>query len=438
MDIIASGGKLQGEINLPGDKSISHRALILGSLAKGQTIVNGLLTGKDCLATLDAMRQLGVHIEQSSGTVHIEGVGLQGLKAVKQPIDCGNSGTALRLLAGVLAGRTFDSTLQGDNSLNSRPMERIVVPLTKMGARIDAHQRGAKITAPLTIHGNPLLQGIDYSLPIASAQVKSCLLFAGLSARGKTHLVEHQPTRDHTERLLQAFGADIQISQNQILLTPGKILQGQEITIPGDLSSAAFFIVGATLAKGSHLILRNVGVNPRRTGILLILQKMGANIRLFNDKILGNEPVADIEITSAPLRGIEVPMAWVVSAIDEFPIIFIAAAFAQGKTIIRGIEELRYKETDRIEVMAKGLADLGVKLEVMSDGIMIQGSERIAGDTIESAGDHRVAMAFAISSILAKEPLRIKNCDNIATSFPNFSELANQLGLSIRVIKTDE
>ncbi|MFI4936953.1 MAG: 3-phosphoshikimate 1-carboxyvinyltransferase [Candidatus Berkiellales bacterium] len=426
------GGTLQGDITLPGDKSISHRAIILGSIAQGKTEITHFLPGEDCLATLKAMRALGVTIENPTPeTVIVHGVGLHGLKPPKHPIDCGNSGTSMRLLSGLLAAQPFSSTLIGDNSLTQRPMERIISPLKQMGANIEG-QAGCP---PLTILPTKGLNGIHYSLPMASAQVKSCLLLAGLYASGKTTLVENIPSRDHTERMLKALGAQLQGKHNQITLTPGNELLGQTITVPSDISSAAFFIAGASFTPGSHLRLQQVGVNPKRLGIITILREMGANITLHHERLLNDEPIADIEVKGSKLNGITVLNEWVPSAIDEFPMIFVAAALAKGETIIRGIQELRFKETDRIAAMAEGLKTLGVSLAILPDGIIIRGGE-IKGGTVDSKGDHRIAMAFAMASLAVNAPILIRDCQNIATSFPNFCALAAKLGLNIKEVGT--
>ncbi len=432
--VVKNGGVLNGEVRIPSDKSISHRAIILGSIAHGKSLLHGFLKSKDCLATLHAMQQLGVHIENvSSQTICVHGVGLHGLKAPIKPIDCGNAGTGMRLLAGLLAGQSFTSELQGDHSLSGRPMERIVHPLQKMGAKLVGHEVNNKIFAPLQFQKSTL-QGIHYTLPVASAQVKSCLLIAGLYAQGETVLIEKEPTRDHTERLLQSFGCSLTVNKSEMTLNPGDELKGREIFIPGDISSAAFFIAGAAMVPGFHVILHEVGVNPRRIGIIHILKQMGANITLNNQRLMSEEPVADIEIKGTQLKGIEVPNEWVASAIDEFPILFIAAASAQGKTIFRGLEELRVKETDRLQVMATGLKVCGVDVESLPDGLIILGTP-LQGGVINSQGDHRVAMAFALASVVSKNPITILDCENIATSFPNFCGIANELGLRMEEVR---
>lgn len=415
---------IQGEITVPADKSISHRALILSALAQGQSVIHNFLESQDCLATLNNLRQLGVAIQVRAGKVFIQGNGLYGLHA-SAPLYCGNSGTTLRLMAGVLSAQPFESTLYGDDSLNQRPMARIIAPLKQMGVDIKA---ATNMTAPLLITGNPHLQAISYILPQASAQVKSCLLLAGLYAKQETVLIEKVKTRDHSERMLHTFGVRIKRQGDQIVLKPGA-LQAQEIKVPGDISSAAFFIVAATLLPGSHLLIRQVGINPQRIGILFILKQMGAQITVHAKRAFNGEPVADIEIKASTLRGIEVPREYIATAIDEFPIIFVAAVFAQGETLIRGIQELRVKESDRIQVMAQGLQTLGASLEVFEDGLLIQGST-LKGGVVDSQYDHRVAMAFAIAALRAQQTVRVLNA-NMDTSFPGFCDLAQKLGLSI-------
>jgi 3-phosphoshikimate 1-carboxyvinyltransferase len=419
---------LSSSIQVPGDKSISHRALIFGAIATGKTEIRGLLMGADNLATLEIMRALGVKI-QSLGDGHflISGVGLKGLKMPGKELDCGNSGTAMRLLTGLLSGQFFDSVLIGDPSLTQRPMARVVKPLEKMGAKITMSEKG---TAPLKINGHQKLRGIRYEMPVASAQVKSCLLLAGLYAEGETEIIETGPSRDHTERMLRAFKADIQVDGNKIRLLPGNALIAANIDVPGDISSAAFFMVAATIVENSEIVLTKVGINPTRIGIITILNVMGADISLENEHVVGDEPVADIRIKSAKLHGIEIPVEQVPLAIDEFPIIFIAAACAKGKTILKGAHELRVKETDRILAMAKGLEILGISTEILEDGLIIEGGT-FSGGTVESYDDHRIAMAFAIAGAVAKTPITIKNTENVATSFPNFIELAASVGCQV-------
>ncbi|MGD9591687.1 MAG: 3-phosphoshikimate 1-carboxyvinyltransferase [Candidatus Berkiella sp.] len=431
--VVKSSSPIQGHIQVPGDKSISHRALIIGSISIGETIVDGLLEGLDCLATLNAMRTLGVLIEKIGFQKYrIQGDGMNILHSPSKPIDCNNSGTAMRLLAGLLAPQPFDSILQGDASLSKRPMERIIQPLSLMGAHIQGVNKDNKICAPLSIHGKSL-QGIDYTLPVQSAQIKSCILLAGLYAKGKTIIREKGESRDHTERLLKSFGCDIRVEDNQITLHPGNPLKGQTLHIPGDISSAAFFIGAASMQVGAHLVVQNVGVNPKRIGLLHILHEMGADISLQNQREQNDELVADLVINGAQLQGIDVPTKWVVSAMDEFPILFIVAACAKGETRISGISELRVKESDRLSVMCKGLKALGIYVKELEDGVIIQGGH-LTGGKVNSEGDHRIAMAFAMAAFATHEEIHIQDCENINTSFPSFCDLALEVGLQIKKI----
>lgn len=422
------GGKLNGVARVPGDKSISHRAIMLGALADGTTRISGFLEGEDALATLAAFRAMGVEIEgPTDGNVSVHGVGLHGLRAPPAPLDLGNAGTGMRLLCGLLAGQVFDTELTGDASLRSRPMARVIDPLVKMGAEIQSAEGGKP---PLRIRGGLRLQGIHYDLPIASAQVKSCLLLAGLYGAGRTSVTEPAPTRDHSERMLRGFAYPVQSANGEISLEGGGALRACEIDIPGDISSAAFFLVGASIARDSDLLLTHVGVNPTRTGVLDILRLMGADITLSNSREVGGEPVADIRVRYAPLRGIEIPVELVPLAIDEFPALFIAAACAEGRTVLHGAEELRVKESDRIAAMAEGLTTLGVVNEVLPDGIIIEGGT-MGGGVIRTHHDHRIAMSFAIAALQAREAITVLDCDHVATSFPGFDTLAGQLGLRI-------
>ncbi len=368
---VAPGGKLTGRVRVPGDKSISHRSIMLGSLAEGMTEVSGFLEGEDSLATLAAFRSLGVTIEgPEQGRVGIHGVGLRGLAAPGQALDLGNSGTSMRLMAGLLAGQAFDTTLTGDASLSGRPMKRVVEPLTRMGAHITPTDAG---TAPLLIKGGMQLRGIDYAMPVASAQVKSSLLLAGLYASGRTCVTEPAPTRDHTERMLVGMGYPLRREAGRVCLEGGHALRGISIDIPADISSAAFFLVGASIAPGSDLILEHVGINPTRTGVINILQRMGASIRIENRREAGGEPVADLHVRSASLHGIDIPSELVPLAIDEFPVLFVAAACASGRTVLTGAQELRVKESDRIQVMADGLRTLGISATATPDGMIVEG-----------------------------------------------------------------
>ncbi len=421
---------LQGSIDVPGDKSISHRAVMLGAIAQGTTIINGFLSGEDCLATLNAFRAMGVSIEgPTHRRVVIQGVGKHGLKKPLDTLDCGNSGTTMRLLSGLLAAQNFSSTLTGDASLLKRPMERVARPLRQMGAEMLTSEG----KPPLIIHGTNQLQGTVYEMPEASAQVKSCLLLAGMYAHGETTVIETGLTRDHTERMLTTFSYPILKSENAITINANSECHGVSLMVPGDISSAAFFIVAATLIPHSDLWIRNVGINPTRTGILAILKRMGASIEVVNKRLYGEEPVADIHVRSASLEGIEIPSSLVPTAIDEFPIIFIAAACAKGHTLLHGARELRYKESDRIGVMVDGLRSLGIDAQALDDGVHIRGGQ-FQGGCVDSMHDHRIAMSFAIAGALAKEPVTIKHCDAIATSFPSFVSLAQGLGMRIREV----
>lgn len=422
------GRPLQGRVRVPGDKSISHRSIMLGSLAEGVTEVSGFLEGEDSLATLNAFRAMGVTIERPGpGDVRIHGVGMQGLKAPAQALDLGNSGTSMRLMAGLMAGQTFDVTLIGDSSLSRRPMERVAKPLRLMGAVIDTADKGCP---PMHIHGQARLKGIDYATPMASAQVKSCLLLAGLYAEGETRVTEPAPTRDHTERMLQGFGYSVQVNGLTCAVTGGGRLQATSIEVPADISSAAFFMVAASIIPSSDIVLEHVGVNPTRTGVIDILRLMGANIALENERVVGGEPVADIRVRAARLHGIDIPEHLVPLAIDEFPVLFVAAAVASGTTRLSGAEELRVKESDRIQVMADNLIAVGVKARATPDGMVIEGGP-IGGGQVDSHGDHRIAMSFTVAAQLASGPITIADCANVATSFPGFVALASAAGMTV-------
>ncbi|MDH0287790.1 bifunctional prephenate dehydrogenase/3-phosphoshikimate 1-carboxyvinyltransferase [Pseudomonas sp. GD04087] len=422
------GGRLSGRVRVPGDKSISHRSIMLGSLAEGTTEVQGFLEGEDALATIQAFRDMGVVIEgPHHGRVTVHGVGLHGLKTPPGPIYLGNSGTSMRLLSGLLAAQPFDTTLTGDASLSKRPMNRVAKPLREMGAVIETGPEGRP---PLTIRGGQKLTGMHYDMPMASAQVKSCLLLAGLYAAGETSTTEPAPTRDHTERMLRGFGYPVDVEGATARVESGHKLSATSIEVPADISSAAFFLVAASIAEGSDLTLEHVGINPTRTGIIDILKLMGADITLENQREVGGEPVADIRVRSAQLKGIDIPEDLVPLAIDEFPVLFVAAASAEGRTVLRGAEELRVKESDRIQVMADGLLALGVKCEPTPDGIIIDGGS-YGGGEVWSHGDHRIAMSFSVASLRAGAPIRIHDCANVATSFPNFLGLASGAGIRV-------
>ena len=416
---------IAGRVRVPGDKSISHRALMFGAIATGTTQVEGFLEGEDCLATLRAVASLGVNVQRpAAGEVVIEGVGLRGLGRPRSVLDMGNAGTAMRLFMGLLAAQGFDSELIGDESLMRRPMERVAKPLRAMGAQIET-QDGRP---PVRIRGGAALRGLRYEMPMASAQVKSAILLAGLYAEGETTVVEPAVTRDHTERMLQSFGANVVARGGSATVLPAAQLEAARISVPGDFSSAAFFIVAACIGAREPFVIEGVGVNPTRTGLLEMLALMGADLRLVNHRSAGAEPVADIEVRPARLRGIRVPERLVPLAIDEFPAFFIAAACADGETVVTGAEELRVKESDRIAVMARGLDALGVPNEVRADGLSIEGGP-FGGGVVDSHGDHRVAMSFAVASLRASAPIEIRDVANVGTSFPGFASTARSVGL---------
>lgn len=428
---VMPGGALRGTISVPGDKSVSHRSVMLGSLALGTTCVSNFLEGEDTRATAAAFRAMGVKIEaDGSGGLQILGRGLHGLEAPNAPLDLGNSGTAMRLMAGVLCGQRFDSELTGDESLNSRPMGRIVDPLRQMGADIRAQADG---TAPLIIRGNQNLAGIRYDMPVASAQVKSALLFAGLYATGATSVTSPGVCRDHTERMLQGFGYPVRSDGAEITLEGGHDLAARDVQVPSDVSSAAFFLVGASIAADSDLTLTGVGMNPTRAGVVNILQMMGAHIEVLNERDASGEPVADLRVRGSKLTGIDVPRTLVANAIDEFPAIFVAAACADGETRVTGARELRVKESDRIGAMADGLAALGASVIPLDDGMVVSGGA-LNGGTVRSRGDHRIAMALAMAGLRSSKPVVVEDCANVATSFPNFVELAESAGLGIGIL----
>jgi 3-phosphoshikimate 1-carboxyvinyltransferase len=426
--VVEPAAGVGGEVTVPGDKSVSHRAVMFGALASGRTHVTGFLEGEDCLSTMKAVAHLGVHVERpGAGEVVVDGVGLHGLRAPAVTLDMGNAGTAMRLFMGLLSAQPFDSELIGDESLMRRPMERAAKPLREMGAQITT-QDGKP---PVRIKGGARLHGIRYEMPVASAQVKSAVLLAGLYASGTTTVVEPAVTRDHTERMLQSFGCEVRARDGVVSLEAPQQLQGTQIRVPGDISSAAFFLVAACLGAREPFTIRDVGVNPTRTGILEMLALMGADLRLINHRSWGMEPVADIEVRPSQLHGARIPERLVPLAIDEFPALFVAAACAEGETLVTGAEELRVKESDRIAAMARGFEVLGIRHEVLPDGMRIQGGQPFGGGTIDSRGDHRIAMAFAMASLRASAPIEILDTANVATSFPGFAALANSVGLKI-------
>lgn len=440
---VQPSGVLKGEVHVPGDKSISHRSIMFGSLASGTTKISGFLQGEDSLATLNAFREMGVTIDgpDEKANIIIEGVGMHGLKKPKNPIYLGNSGTSMRLLTGLLAAQNFDLSLTGDSSLSSRPMKRVIAPIKEMGAKIES---GLKSTAPLKIQNSlkkQALKGIAYSLPMASAQVKSCILLAGMYGEGKTCVTEPAPTRDHTERMLKGFAYPLEINslgegRTQICINGGAQLKACDLHVPADISSAAFFMVAATIAHGSSITIKHVGINPTRIGIINILQLMGADITLENNKTVGGEPVADIIVCSAKLQGIEIPEDQVPLAIDEFPVIAIAAACAEGQTILTGAEELRVKESDRIQAMIDGLTILGIECEGTEDGMVINGG-KLSGGEVDSLGDHRIAMSFVVAALRASGEINILDCANVNTSFPGFVQIAKDSGINISMDYTE-
>ncbi len=432
LDWLAQRGQpLTGRLRVPGDKSISHRSIMFGSLAEGITRVRGFLEGEDTLHTAAAFRAMGVRIEAPApGERIVHGVGLHGLQKPEGVLDMGNAGTGMRLLAGVMAGQRFESTLIGDESLSRRPMKRVLDPLSRMGARIESREGGL---APLRILPAPEgLVGIDYASPVASAQVKSCVLLAGLYARGTTRVREPHATRDHTERMLRAFGVTVSESDGWIAVSEGARLRATELTVPSDVSSAAFFLVAASVIPGSNLLLEGVGMNALRTGVISALRLMGADIVASNERLVGDEPVADLRVRHARLRGIAVPEALVPDMIDEFPAFFVAATRAEGETRVSGAAELRVKESDRLAAMTRVLRAMGASIEETPDGAIIQGGAALNGARVDSLGDHRIAMAAAVAAQVASGPVTIGDCENVATSFPGFVELARSVGFELR------
>lgn len=410
--------KISGDIIVPGDKSISHRAILLSSLKEGVTDISHLCMGEDVLCTVNIMRELGVVITLDAEKTSVQGVGLYGLHAPKKPLYCGNSGTTMRLLCGLLCAQPFDSVLIGDASLTKRPMLRVAAPLRLMGAKIHLSSND---TAPIEIMGNQKLRGIPYESHIPSAQVKSAILLAGVYAEGETAVVETVKTRDHTEKMMSHFNSHSHSHSH--------------LPIPGDISSAAFFIVAACITPNSNLIIRRVGVNPFRTGVIDILKLMGADITIFNETQDGAEPVADLQIRYAPLHGITIPRELVSKAIDELPVVLMAAVCAKGDTILRHATELRVKESDRLMAVCAGLRHLKVVVEEYEDGVTIFGSQAFAGGTVDSYGDHRIAMAFAIAGAVSRAPITVMNVDSIHTSFPDFIAVARSVGMSVDIAR---
>ncbi len=434
--VAAKGRALRGDVRVPGDKSISHRAVMLAAIAEGTSRIAGFLEGEDTRATAAILARLGVRIDApTAGERIVHGVGLHGLRGSSgsvEALDCGNAGTGMRLLCGLLAGQAFDSVLIGDASLSRRPMGRVIAPLARMGASIEALDGGFP---PLRISAKKHLQAIDFQSPVASAQVKSAVLLAGLYADGTTRVREPQATRDYTESMLAAFGWPIQYSPGEAAIEGGHRLCATDIVVPGDFSSAAFMLVAASIVPGSDVLLRDVGINPRRIGLLIALRAMGADIGEENPRRLGGEPAVDLRVRSARLSGIVLPAVLVPDMIDEMPVLFVAAAFAEGATVVSGAVELRVKESDRLAGMSAGLRALGVGVDETPDGATIHGlgaNGRLRGGAVESLGDHRLAMAFAVAAQRSDGEIRISDCANVATSFPGFVQLANDLGMGLR------
>ena len=426
--MVRPSARVEGQITVPGDKSVSHRALMLGAIADGTSHVTGFLPGEDCLATMAAVRAMGVEVTQHDDTtIEVAGRGMHGLQAPGKSLDMGNSGTAMRLFMGLLSAQPFGTELYGDESLARRPMERVAAPLRRMGAAITTTDG----TPPVVIAGGAALTGIDFDMPVASAQVKSAVLLAGLYASGETTVREPAVTRDHTERMLTRLGYPVRRAGANVTVAGGGRLVAGPIAVPGDLSSAAFPVLAGCLARSGELVIERVGLNPTRTGILRILELMQADVTVEPDPDLAGEPVGRLVVRPSRLRGVDIPPELVPLAIDEFPVLFVAAALAEGETVVRGAAELRHKETDRIRVMAEGLRALGVEVEELPDGARIRGSAALRGGTVDSAGDHRVAMAFAVGGTRASGPVTILDTANVATSFPGFAPLARSIGLDV-------
>ncbi|MFQ5706780.1 MAG: 3-phosphoshikimate 1-carboxyvinyltransferase [bacterium] len=423
--IIAPAKKIAGKMSLPGDKSISHRALMLGAIAEGVTEIENLSNGADVASTANCLRSLGVKIKKKGGRTLVTGKGLHGLRESRRALDAGNSGTTMRLLAGILAGQPFQSVLTGDESLRRRPMSRIITPLQQMGARIEAVDGEH---APLSIHGSRLLP-ISYNLPVASAQLKSCILLAGLYAAGRTEVREPRASRDHTERMLQNFGAVIEAQDLRITVTGPATLTAQKIWVPGDLSSAAFFLAAAVLVPESQLLLERVGINPTRSALLTVLNDMGAKVQILNVFAAGNELIADLYVEHSKLKGIRIEPALIPQIIDEIPILAVLASQATGVTEIWGAGELRKKESDRLQTIATNLSKMGARVEEKEDGLVIEGPTKLRGAVLDSFADHRIAMSFAVAALVATNECKIVNADCANVSFPGFYDRLKQIAV---------
>lgn len=408
---------LKGEITVPGDKSISHRGIMLGALANGTTSITNFLKGADCLSTISCFQKMGIEIEETENEILVHGKGLHGLSAPKEILDAGNSGTTTRLISGILAGQNFSCDLTGDASIQTRPMKRIMTPLSMMGADITSvHNNGC---APLHIKGAPL-KGISYQSPVASAQVKSCVLFAGLYADGKTSVIEPFLSRNHSELMLSSFGASVQTCGTTATIEPEPVLTAQKVEVPGDISSAAFFIAAGLLIPGSELLIKNVGINPTRDGILRVCRQMGANLELLNTRTQCGEPVADILVKHSELNGTVIEGDLIPTLIDELPVIAVMAACANGETIIRNAEELKVKESNRLEIIVHHLSEMGCDITGTEDGMIIRGRKPLHGAVLDSHLDHRIAMSFAVAGLVADGETEITNADCVNISYPGF------------------
>ena len=421
--VLKSKNNIKGTFTVPGDKSISHRSVMLSSLAEGTSHISGFLTGEDCLSTVSCFKKMGVEIEIDGTNVTVHGRGLNGLTKPTETLDVGNSGTTLRLMTGILAAQKFESHITGDSSIQKRPMDRVNAPLSLMGASIKGCG-GEKLYAPLTVEGKNL-KAIEYTLPVASAQVKSAIILAGLYADGKTTIIEPEATRDHTEIMLNYLGADIKKDGNKITVKPVKELYAKDITVPGDISSAAYFMAAGAVCPSSDVTITNVGINPTRTGIITVLENMGADISILNERTVCGEKVADINVKTSKLKGTVVEGDIIPKLIDEIPVIAVIACFADGKTVIKDAQELKVKESNRIKTVVGELKKFGADIEETDDGMIINGSKELKGTVVESHNDHRIAMSMAIAALMAEGETTIKNSECVDISFPNYFDILN-------------
>lgn len=424
VQLVTGVKKIRGQINIPGDKSISHRSIMFGSIAKGKTVVTNFLTGEDCLSTISCFKKLGVDIKSYEGKVEINGNGWDGLNESSEILDVGNSGTTIRLMLGILSGRPFFSTLVGDSSIGKRPMTRVTNPLKEMGALVDGRENGKFV--PISVRGKELT-GFQYQLPMASAQVKSSLLFAGLQAEGETTIIEPSKTRDHTERMIRQFGGEVEVDGLTIKIKGKQEFQGTNVHVPGDISSAAFFLVAGAIVGDSELTLKNVGLNPTRTGIIDVMKEMGANLEIVNESLDAAEPVGDIIIRTSNLKGTVIEGDMIPRLIDEIPVIALLASQAEGKTIIKDAEELKVKETNRIDTVVNELSALGANIEATPDGMIIYGKSSLQGGTVNSHGDHRIGMMLAIAGLISNGEMLLEDSEAIAVSYPTFFDHLHSL-----------